>query len=166
MSQYWPMTEFVAWLRSVTRDHSDRQIAANAGIPTATFNRQISSDSVTPENAVAVAVAYGASPVRALIALGVLDPDDIDTAGVEHALREATDQQLVDEIMRRLEGTGEKPTVFDDPPRLHAADVSSTAPDSGHRRTGPKAMPRDYDDLTVVDPPTTDRKAARTRREK
>lgn len=143
------MEKFEGWIEAVTRGHSVRQIAANAQIPPATLSRQISTGTVTPENAVAIAVAYGASPVKALVALGVLDPDNVDTMSVEQALREATDQQLVDEVMRRLSGATEEDTAFDHPTPVPIR---------------PTVVPGDEDDLTVSQAPVAVKKAARNRR--
>lgn len=109
------MTNFEPWLRTIAHGDSDRQIATKAGIPTATFSRQLTGDAVSAENAVAIARAYKASPVRALVSLGLLEAADVDVPGIKEALREASDKQLVDEVMERLAGTAEGTTVFDTP---------------------------------------------------
>lgn len=137
------MTNFEEWLRGVTKEHSDRQIAAKAGLSPATFNRQIKSG-MTAENAVALAEAYGASPVHALVALGLLRAEHIERASVDEALKEATDQQLIDAVARRLGEISEGESLFDEPVVIPIRpDVATPTQDGGALRSVARKRSKD-----------------------
>lgn len=59
------MTNHIEWLQSIT-DESGRAIAQRAGLSPATLNRQIKREEFTAESVIAIARAYGHSPVQAL----------------------------------------------------------------------------------------------------
>ena len=90
------------WIKSITGD-SARAVAKRIGIPQRTLAAQLEDDRVSPENVIATAIAYGASPVDALVETGYL-PE-------EHArpitLRGAGEDVLADEILRRMSGQGD-----------------------------------------------------------
>ncbi|WP_100813915.1 hypothetical protein [Microbacterium lacus] len=109
------MTNTEDWLAVVTRGQSARQIATRASIPTATFARQLASDSVSAENAVAIAVAYDASPLQALVAIGLLTEKQASLPTIRELLTSATDKELVDEVMDRLGKASGEDTAFDRP---------------------------------------------------
>ncbi|MCI2958183.1 hypothetical protein MN032_10790 [Agromyces atrinae] len=96
---------------------------------------------MTAQNVVDIALAYGVSPLRGLVAIGLLQEADVSGGTVESALREATDEQLVDEIMRRLQSASsdEEDTAFDRP-------VASLRSVSGSAE----------DDWEVSEPPAAD----------
>lgn len=89
------------WLDATTNGQSIRAIATRAGIPISTLARQIRRGTVTADNAVAIARAYEASPVRALAAAGIIDEPSPDGVSVAEALVEATDDELASELARR-----------------------------------------------------------------
>ncbi|MDR1266225.1 MAG: helix-turn-helix domain-containing protein [Propionibacteriaceae bacterium] len=86
------------WVRKVKGRDSDRQMAVKAGIPTGTIGRQMVGDSLTPENVVAIARAYGVSPLDGLVAIGLVSEADVTRA----TLPDVSDGELVDEVLRRI----------------------------------------------------------------
>ena len=120
------MTE---WLAETAGNASTNEIARHAGITVSTLHRQRTSGNYSPDTVASIARAYGVSVIDSLVTLGLIHPDDITTGQVIDGLRDATDEQLVAEIARRLEsiseGTG---SVYDEP---HA---NVTHADFGRRR--------------------------------
>lgn len=89
------------WLANIT-DDSHTAIAAKAGISDRTLRHQIGKGSISVENVVRIANAYGQNPLRILINMGLADESWARIEDIEGALRRATDQQLTDEFLRRL----------------------------------------------------------------
>lgn len=54
------------------------------------------------ESLIKISSAYNSSPLEALIEMGHVAPEWADVPNVIAALRQATDEQLTDEILRRL----------------------------------------------------------------
>lgn len=98
------MTDIDQWLRQVTNGDSGRKIAKASHIHPATLNRQIAESALTPETIVKIARGYGQSAVPGLIAFGLLVESDVAKISVEEALRRAEDEQLMDEVLRRMQG--------------------------------------------------------------
>lgn len=116
--------EMAGWLAETAGDASTNEIARNAGVTVSTLHRQRTSGNYSPDTVARIARAYGVSVIDALVTLGLIHPDDIATGQVIDGLREATDQQLVAEIARRLEVIAEGDgSVFDEP---------GAAPDNVH----------------------------------
>ena len=108
------------WIASLPGSPTVSQAADYAGVSKATLLRHDKKDETTAEYAVAIARAYGVNEVQALIDLDMLDSKAVQEIGIEHALRNATNEQLLDEIMRRsdpeanyLFGGGDDPKVID-----------------------------------------------------
>ncbi|MFW9060345.1 hypothetical protein ACOI99_05840 [Corynebacterium striatum] len=66
-----------------------------------TLSRQLSRGRLSPEMVIALCRAYDRSPVAGLIETGYINDYELHGPDVEIALREATNEQLLDEIMRR-----------------------------------------------------------------
>lgn len=92
-----------AWYSGTVGKDSINAVAARAGIPQASLNRQVGAWSISAENVVAIARAYGVSVLDGLVAQGLITATDILNTRALDALQDATDNQLVDEIARRLE---------------------------------------------------------------
>lgn len=101
-----------AWISATTSGASGRQIAAASGISNATIAYQLKSG-VQPATVVAIARAYGASPLSGLVALGLITEEEAAAGNIEEALRKVTDVALADEILRRIAegGVGEHPAL-------------------------------------------------------
>lgn len=101
------------WLQQVTDDPLN-EIARRSGIPQRTLYNQLDKRTLSAENIIRVAETYGRHPLRALIDTGHINAAWARMPDVEAALRLATDDQLADEILRRLKlASGE--SVFDEP---------------------------------------------------
>ncbi|QOH55217.1 helix-turn-helix domain-containing protein [Rhodococcus rhodochrous] len=106
------MTSADQWVRQTVGDASLRKVAAEAGISQATLARQIREGTLTAESVVKIARAYGVSVADGLQAIGVLTEEDVLPISVEKALQEATDEQLADEVLRRMKAGNE---IYDRP---------------------------------------------------
>lgn len=100
------------WIGTITSD-AQNEVARRAGIPQRTLYHQLDRG-LSAENIIRIAVAYSRHPLRALIDTGHIDPAWSMAPDVESALLLATDDQLTDEILRRLT-TSNAPSVFDTP---------------------------------------------------
>ena len=94
--------EFGEWLRKVT-DDTIPVIARKVGLSPRTLQHQVRNDIMNIENVVKIAEAYSINPVRELIDLGYISSAWEKVPDIKGALRLATDSQLTDEILRRLE---------------------------------------------------------------
>lgn len=126
------MESHTTWFNRTTNT-SGRQAAIKAGLPIATVNRQLGRDELSAETVIAIARAYGQSPIGALISTGYLNEDETKGIGIEDALKFASDQALIHQLAMRVndneshwQGTFEE--VIDNPyPPLR--DVSDSSPD-------------------------------------
>lgn len=89
------------WIASIVGTDSDREISRKTGIPQPTLSRQRKSG-FAPATVVAIARGYGESPIRGLIAVGLLREDDVPAAEMARALRLASDEDLVAEVLERI----------------------------------------------------------------
>ena len=141
-----------AWLSEIVGSDSTNEIARRSGLTVSTVHRQRASGSFSPETMAAIARAYGANVLDALIAHGVLSATDVESGFALDALRDATDEQLVNEIARRLEGVADgEGGIFDAPKPpvpLRPVNVGSDAEDETQTR---------YDDEAAARPRARDR---------
>jgi transcriptional regulator with XRE-family HTH domain len=97
----WP-----TYLESITRGDSGARIALLAGIPESTISRWRSGTYMPkPTHVVAIARAYGVNPIEALVGAGLIEEGDLDVADVAPRrlqLREFTDLELAQEMVRRV----------------------------------------------------------------
>ncbi|WP_302691079.1 helix-turn-helix domain-containing protein [Curtobacterium sp. Csp2] len=110
MELSWPL-----FLRSISQNQS--MIARAAGVNTGTVSRWMSGQSQPKaEQVIAVARAYGESPLVALYAAGYLQKDEMN-GGYEMPrmlqLKRFTDVELAREILARIEG--QDSSVLDEP---------------------------------------------------
>lgn len=90
-----------AWFKDLTDSSSLREAAEKSGVSKSTLSRNIDANTMTPETVIALCRAYGRSPVTGLIETGYINDYEIHGPDIEVALKEATNEQLLDEIMRR-----------------------------------------------------------------
>lgn len=134
------------WIASITEDGTN-EIARKSGIAQRTFYNQLDKGTLTAENVIRVAITYRAHPLRALIDTGFIDPAWASIPDIEAALRLATEDQLADEVLRRMKISPDS-TVFDAPvddlaarrsveptpdvpPLDYVADDTDTEPEEG-----------------------------------
>ena len=88
-----------------------------AGIPQPTLTRQVQNDNLTVENVVKLARAFSVKVPDALVWHGIVEAEELSVVTIAGTLLDATDQQLLDEISRRLAEVEEgKSVVFDSLP--------------------------------------------------
>lgn len=90
------------WFKRVTRGDSNRQVANRAEVSDATLGRQIREGELKPDIIIRIAQAYDESPVIALVDLGFISARWMNEIGTTTALSRASDEELTDELLRRL----------------------------------------------------------------
>lgn len=124
--------DFEAWLDRLTAGATRREIAQKIGMAQSTITRQLSRGRLLPETVMRLCRAYDRSPATGLIETGYLQPWDLEGVSVPYALAHATNQQLLDEILRRsdpeayeLFGAGDDDDVVDiDTPGASVSDLA------------------------------------------
>lgn len=101
------------WLRSIT-DDGPNAIARRAAISERTLYSQLERGALSVPNILKVCRAYDSNPIRALIDWGHIDAAWASVPDVEAALRLASDEQLTDEVLRRLRIVRDHP-LYDTP---------------------------------------------------
>lgn len=97
------------WYRRVTRGDSNRQVSSLAGISDATLGRQLRAGELNADLIIKIAQAYEESPVVALVDLGFISAKWMQEIGTTTALTRATDEELTDELLRRLKLIDDEP---------------------------------------------------------
>ena len=88
-----------AWLEALINPDSQRTAASKAGIPASTLSRQ--QEHLPPEMVIALCRAYDRSPVQGLVETGYINEYEVQGVDLAIALHDATNEQLLNEIMRR-----------------------------------------------------------------
>lgn len=92
---------FESWLNGLIGDDTRATASKKADYAQSTISRQLSRGYLRPETVIALCRAYDRSPVAGLIETGYIKEWEIHGPDIDIALREATNEQLLDEIMRR-----------------------------------------------------------------
>lgn len=90
-----------SWLNELTGGATRRAIADKTGYAQSTLSRQLDRGSLRPEMVIALCRGYDRSPVAGLIETGYLRKWETEGVSIPYALEQATNQQLLDEILRR-----------------------------------------------------------------
>lgn len=90
------------WIAEITGGASSQEIARSAGLPVRTVQHQLSTGRMSLENRILIGVAYGHHPLRTLIEWEVVNPEWERIPNIDAALRLATEEQLADEVLRRM----------------------------------------------------------------
>lgn len=90
------------WLEAITRGDSARRVSELADVSAATLGRQIRAGELKSDMVIKIAEAYEESPVVALVDLGFMSAKWITEPGVVTGLSRASDEELTDELLRRL----------------------------------------------------------------
>lgn len=114
--------EHTEWFQLITKGDPVREVARRASIPGKTLANQVNAGTLKPENIIKIAEAYNESPVYALVDLGFISARWVNEPGTITALSRATDEQLTDELLRRLN------LIADEPVDDLAARRSNTPP--------------------------------------
>lgn len=106
--------EHAKWLAQVTDSASEREVAKRIGIPHTTINSQLQRGRFSAENVIKIAEAFDHHPITALIDTGYVGAKWAMQADVHEALREADDEDLAEEILRRMKrGTASRTLTTD-----------------------------------------------------
>lgn len=103
------------WFKRVTRNDSNRRAADLADISPVTLGRQLKANELSADLIIKIAQAYDESPVVALVDLGFISARWMQEVGTTTALTRATDEELTDELLRRLR-------LIEDEPIDHLAE--------------------------------------------
>ncbi len=142
-----------AWLKATCGDDSYREIARRAGLSDSIISRQMREQgALSFEVAAGIAREYGASVLGAMLANGILSPEEAGAETVEAVLNAATDEQLVLEIARRLDVPNANP-LFDAPITRAVDDAKVTRLDT---RRNVRAIEHDEAVARPRDPEPTD----------
>ncbi|PIS66306.1 hypothetical protein AZH46_06925 [Corynebacterium striatum] len=130
------------WFKRVTRNDSNRRAADLADISPVTLGRQLKANELSADLIIKIAQAYDESPVVALVDLGFVSAKWMQEIGTTTALTRATDEELTDELLRRLRLIEDAPVdelaarrsntaEIDVRGMPYAADGSDTEPEEG-----------------------------------
>ena len=103
------------WYKRVTRGDSNRHVSSRANISDATLGRQLKTNELSADLIIKIAQAYDESPVVALVDLGFISARWMQEVGTTTALTRASDEELTDELLRRLR-------LIEDEPVDHLAE--------------------------------------------
>lgn len=139
------------WLTTTTGD-SVRNVAITIGVAPRTLATQLEKERISPENVIKIAEAYDAHPVGALVDTEYLSSKWAEQVDPEMAVRELTDEQLADEILRRLRDVRGNHEAFHTPVADLNARRSNTRDDdveplpyaANHRKAEPEEGDDDY----------------------
>lgn len=102
------------WLHQIT-DDSVRSAAKKIDVAPRTLATQLEKGRISPENVIAIAVAYGHHPVGALVDTGYLDAKWAEQVDPARALHTVTEDELADEVLRRMKLGVERDGPLDTP---------------------------------------------------
>lgn len=103
------MGAFEEWIDVISDGMSHREIAKRVGMTAATFHRKWTETAFDSDDAIAIARAFGRSPVEALVTLGSLTDAEVEKSGRERSLSGCTMLELSEEMTSRLRKAGEHP---------------------------------------------------------
>lgn len=90
------------WIEQVTGGATPQEIAKAAKLPVRTVQHQLSTGRMSLENKILIGVAYRHHPMRTLVEWEVVNPEWASVPDIEAALRLAGEEQLADEVLRRM----------------------------------------------------------------
>ncbi|WP_412100161.1 hypothetical protein [Corynebacterium aurimucosum] len=136
---------FETWLTELIGEDTRRTASSKAGMAESTLSRQLSRGHLSPEMVIALCRAYDRSPVAGLIQTEYINDYELHGPDVEIALREATNQQLLNEIMRRSDpearylfgNDGDDDAIGLAPHLTPVSDASDSMPLSAVAYSGP-----------------------------
>ena len=142
--------DFVKWFNELRGDDTQAVASEKSALNESTLSRQLSRGTMRPEMVIALCRGYNRSPVTGLIETGYLQKWETEGVAIPYALEQATNQQLLDEILRRSDpearelfgGTGhENTTVGLTPitPPTHPAENWRNLPRPEHKHVADTA---------------------------
>ena len=93
--------ELQEWLSTLPGSPTVSQAADHSHVSKATLLRHAKTGKTTAEFVVTISRAYRVNEVEALVRLGFITAEAVDGYGIEAALSSATNEELLEEILRR-----------------------------------------------------------------
>lgn len=93
-------TDLITYLRRYRPAMSREEVATAAGISIATLTRRL-REGLDADEVMRAARYVGASPTEALIALGMLEPDDVRSVAAADSLENVPERVLLEELLER-----------------------------------------------------------------
>ena len=138
------------WFKRVTRNDSNRRAADLADISPVTLGRQLKANELSADLIIKIAQAYDESPVVALVDLGFISARWMQEVGTTTALTRASDEELTDELLRRLRLIEDEPIdhLAERRKKARMSNPSDSMPESAVAYSGPDedAERNDVDD--------------------
>lgn len=138
------------WYKRVTRGDSNRHVSSRANISDATLGRQLKANELSADLIIKIAQAYDESPVVALVDLGFISARWMQEVGTTTALTRASDEELTDELLRRLRLIEDEPVdqLAERRKKARMSNPSDSMPESAVAYSGPDedAERNDVDD--------------------
>lgn len=101
------------WFDRVIGADSNRAAAIKADLDQKTLARVRTGANTKAEHVISLARAYNVPTVRALVDTGFLYPEEAVTSNMRSTLSDASDANLANEILRRLENGQAGPALTD-----------------------------------------------------
>lgn len=145
--------EHIEWLDKTLGNDSRRHAASLIGMPTRTFATQVKKEVLPAETVIAVSIAYDIHPVRALVDTGYLDEQWAQAVDPATALRQVSEDDLADEVLRRMKLPGahdvfETPvSELDEKRRAKETTPADTTADQSEQPETPPSVRTDEQDL-------------------
>lgn len=92
-----------AWLDALLSDTSRRTAASRIGSSPSLLSQQLKRGQLSAEVVIRLCKTFGHPVADGLVETGYCSPEDFEFAGIGEALAHATNQQITDEITRRLD---------------------------------------------------------------
>lgn len=138
------------WYKRVTRGDSNRHVSSRANISDATLGRQLRANELSADLIIKIAQAYDESPVVALVDLGFISARWMQEVGTTTALTRASDEELTDELLRRLRLIEDEPVdqLAERRRKARMSNPSDSMPEGAVAYSGPDedAERNDVDD--------------------
>lgn len=97
-------TKWLRWLRTVTRVHTQREIARKVGVSHTTVQRWV-ANGVQPDTVWQLVVRFNADPIQALVVLGRLEPDQVQHINWARVAEYMPTTVLTEELHKRATTT-------------------------------------------------------------
>lgn len=127
------------WYKRVTRGDSNRHVSSRANISDATLGRQLRANELSADLIIKIAQAYDESPVVALVDLGFISARWMQEVGTTTALTRASDEELTDELLRRLRLIEDEPVdqLAERRKKARMSNPSDSMPEGAVAYSGP-----------------------------
>ena len=137
--------ELQEWLSALPGSPTVSQAADHSHVSKATLLRHAKTGKTTAEFVVTISRAYRVNEVESLVRLGFITAEAVDGYGIEAALSSATNEELLEEILRRSDpqarylfgNEGDEDTIGLAPHLTPVSDPSDSMPLSAVAYSGP-----------------------------